>query len=65
MRRTCLHGGAHGAWKDITARVVGGKKERWLWNAASEVISVICDMIDSKRLSLILLLRNSRSAGRT
>ena len=29
----------------MTARVVGGRDERWEWKAVSEVRSVICDMI--------------------
>ena len=27
MRRICLHGAAHGAWKEMTARAVDGREE--------------------------------------
>ena len=44
MRCICLHGAAHGVWKDMTARALEGREEMWEWKAASSVISVIVDM---------------------
>ena len=45
MRRICLQGAAHGVWKEMTARVVGGREDRCDRKAVSEEISVICDML--------------------
>lgn len=45
MVRICLQGAAQGVWKEMTARAVAGREERWVWKAASSVMSVICDML--------------------
>ena len=45
MVRICLQGAAQGVWKEITARAVAGREERWVWKAVSEVMSVIWDMV--------------------
>ena len=44
MRCICLQGAAHGVWKEMTARAVGGREEMCEWKLDSFVRSVMVDM---------------------
>lgn len=44
MRAIWAHGAAHGVWKDIARRVVGGREETWVVNVEASVISMIVDI---------------------
>jgi len=40
-----LQGAAQGVWKEIMAREVGEREERWVWKEVSVVMSVNEDMV--------------------
>ena len=52
MRRICLHGAAHEAWNDMTARVVNGREDKWERNVASSLISVIVVIVNLVKLEM-------------
>ena len=45
IRRICLQGAAHGVWKEMTVRVVGGREEMCERKASSVAMSVMVDMM--------------------
>ena len=40
-----MQGAAQGVWNEMTARVVGGSEEMWVWKVESSGISVMVDMV--------------------
>lgn len=46
MRCICLHGAAHGVWKEMTAKAVDGREVRCEWKVVSSVISVTVDIVN-------------------
>ena len=46
MRCICLHGAAHGVWKDTTAKAVDGREAICEWKVDSSVISMMVDMVN-------------------
>ncbi len=46
MRCICLHGAAHGVWKETTAKAVDGREAIYEWKVDSSVISMMVDMVN-------------------
>lgn len=58
MRCICLHGAAHGVWKETTARAVDVREDMCEWKVDSSVISMMVDILniggkEFKALSLV------------
>ncbi len=58
MRCICLHGAAHGVWKETTAKAVDGREAICEWKVDSSVISMMVDMVNVEK-------RNSRPSARS
>lgn len=45
IRRICLHGAAHGVWKEMIASVCGGREDMCAWKSESDEISITEDIL--------------------